>query len=253
MKRCPHCGASNPNSQQVCRDCGGDLSAIGSSPSLPSPPLAGSVPLTSLPELETVQSAPRPFSKLDVMLVLPVGLARDPLATELAHLLHQQSLRLGVIGYGGRGEALQRWTFAGEVFCRDPHRWQAEWQGHLPAPAVGETSDAVVRSGDALGQALVQPFRAPRRAIVLVAVQPPLFPDEHMASLEHVIQRLRQSHVDRLYVVTRIRDPLCQGYLRLLEGSRGIVLDGASPTREWIQVLLPMLTALAQDDETQTR
>jgi Mg-chelatase subunit ChlD len=120
------------------------------------------------------------------------------------------------------GEEHQLLTFAGEPFTSDPKTFRHE----VSTLSTKSGYDVPESSLDALMLAIRQPF-APdaSKVIILVTDAPPQIPDKETGNIEEVIQAIRDTGIQQVYLVMNTKDPQSMIYLRLLEATRGVAYE----------------------------
>lgn len=233
MKICSNCGASNPDSARFCNECAQALATTGLTANAKKP--AGST-LGANDLARTIVmkgSALQGRRKADIMFVLDctgsmqgeIDAIRDSIAA-FADTIESDGVRVrvGLVEFRDRlnGEEAKVLNFEGEPFTSKPALFRAQLSGLL---ATGG-GDAPESSLDAVMLALRQPFAADSsKVIVLITDAPPHIPDKETKNIDEVIQAIHVTEIEQLYIVMRTQDSESQVYLKLLEGTKGLVFD----------------------------
>ncbi len=209
MKNCSNCGASNPNKAKFCNECGKEL------------------PL----DFEPIPSVKK--READIMFVLDctgsmqgeIDAIRDAI-TAFADTIESEGVRVrvGLIEFRDRliDEEHRVLTFSGQPFTKDAAAFRQEVSA-LKATGGGDEPES---SLDAVMLALRQPFSPDAsKVIVLVTDAPPHIPDKETKSIEEVVQKIKSVGVQQFYLLIRTKEPSCEVYLKLLEGTRGIAFE----------------------------
>jgi Mg-chelatase subunit ChlD len=235
MKMCTHCGASNPDNAKFCNECAQALAIVMTPKSTPTRVTkdftfgAGEL-AASITRKKAELHARR---KADILFVLDctgsmqgeIDAIKDSIAS-FADTIKSDGVRarVGLIEFRDRliGEEARVLTFGGQVFTDNPDLFREEL-AELEAAGGGDDPES---SLDALMLALRQPFSPDaNKVIVLITDAPPHIPDKETPNIETVIRAIQSMGISQLYIVMRTENTASQIYLRLLEGTRGLVFD----------------------------
>jgi Mg-chelatase subunit ChlD len=221
MTICTRCGTNNPDTGKFCTNCGATL--------------APATQALSTSELEARLAL---FNKLkqrsaDIMFVLDctgsmqgeIDGIKDAIIS-FADSIKSDGVRarVGLIEFRDRliHEEHQVSNFNGEIFTSDPVIFRNK-VADIKASGGGDEPES---SLDAILLALRQPFsNTSSKVIVLITDASPHIPDMETKNIEQVVQAIRISNIQQLYLVIPTQDPKCQVYLKLLEATRGLAFE----------------------------
>lgn len=252
MKFCANCGASSPDRQPFCGECGKAFPEPAPAP--PDPPVRrtlradeeapspdGSGPWTAARKAMDLLAGKGAVSlyglergrQADIVFVLDCTesmkgelAAIKTTMAEFAESIDRQGVRARVALVEYRDRLIDEETvvhrFAGQVFTNDPSLFSSTIEP-VAAQGGGDEPESTL---DALMTALGLPFREDSsKVLVLITDAPPHIPDRDTPSMEAVQSRMTERGLDQLYIVTRLADPRCMVYLKLLQQCRGLAFE----------------------------
>lgn len=232
MKKCGNCGASNPDSARFCNECAYALTTLA--PTSAAKTATPSIDAASLAKtISTHAGTIQRKRKADIMFVLDctgsmsgeINAIRDSIIN-FADTIEAEGVRVrvGLIEFRDRlhGEEANVLKFDGQTFTSKPATFRTQ-VAKLHAKGGDDEPES---SLDAMMLALRQPFSSDAsKVIVLITDAPPHIPDKEVRNIDEVTDAIHSVKLDQLYIVMRTQDVRSQIYLKLLEGTRGLVFE----------------------------